>query len=172
MPEIVFDCCVVSNFALAGSLGLIEALYGDKAYVTGFVAAEVMRGIQAGHSRLEAVTKALQDGWLKETGLETGEEKRLFESLSRSVGLGKASSIAVAKGCGSVFACDDRAARSEAAALKVRLTGTLGILAKAARTGACDLKAADGCLARMIEAGFFSPVNSIQGIISKRKARR
>ncbi len=48
MPEIVLDCCVVSNFALAGELEILEALYKDKAYITDFVAAEVMRGIQAG----------------------------------------------------------------------------------------------------------------------------
>lgn len=165
MSETVFDCRVISNFALAGAMGVIEGLFKNKAVITDFVAAEVMRGIQAGHSELEDVLKAERAGWLKRAGLGTADERRLFGSLSRSLGLGEASSIAIAKGRGSAFASDDRVARAEAAALGVSLTGTLGILAKAARTGVCDLDTADGHLARMVKAGFFSPVRSISEIV-------
>ncbi len=161
MPEIVFDCCVISNFALAGAMGLLEALYANKAHITGFVAAEVLRGIQAGHVRLEEIPKAVYAGWLRESGFKTGAERRLFASLSRSLGLGEASSIALAKGRGLVFASDDRVARAEAVALGVRLAGTLGILTKAVRTKTCDLRTADAYLAGMIEAGFYSPVRSL-----------
>ena len=145
---------------------MLGSLYKKRAFITVFVAAEVLPGIQAGHARLEVVPRAVRAGWLREIGLKAGEEKRLFESLSRSVGLGEASSIAAAKTRGYVFASDDRVARAEAAALGVVLTGTLGILAKAVRAGVCDLAAADGHLARMIEAGFFSPVRSIRELIS------
>ncbi len=166
MPEIALDCCVVSNFALAGALGILEALYKDKACITDFVAAEVMRGIQAGHSMLEAIPSAVGAGWLKETGLRTSGEKRLFGSLSRSLGLGEASTIAVAKSRHYLFASDDRLARAEATALDVPLTGTLGILAGAVRAGICDLKAADSYLSRMVEEGFFSPIRSLREIVS------
>jgi predicted nucleic acid-binding protein len=169
MPEIVFDCCVVSNFALAGALGTLEDLFKNRAFITDFVAAEVLRGVQAGHSRLEAIPKAVKAGWLKETGLRISEERRLFGSLSRSIGLGEASSIAVAKSRGFIFASDDRVARAEAAALGVSLTGTLGILVRATGTGVCSLRAADTHLGRMIEAGFFSPVRSVGEIVSRRK---
>ncbi len=165
MPEIVLDCCVVSNFALSGALDILEALYKDKSYITNFVAAEVMRGIQAGHSMLEAIPRAVRAGWLKETGLRTAGEKRLFGSLSRSLGLGEAATIAVAKSRHYIFASDDRVARAEAAALGIPLTGTLGVLAKAVRTGVCDLRAADRCLTRMVKEGFFSPVRSLREII-------
>lgn len=165
MPEIVLDCCVLSNFALADSLGILEALHRDKAYVTDFVAAEIMRGIQAGHVGLEAIPKAVRAGWLRGTGLRTAEEKRLFGSLSRSLGLGEASAIAVAKGRRYLFASDDRVARAEAAALKVPLTGTLGLLVRAVRTGVCDARTADEYLSRMVDAGFFSPVLSIRGFV-------
>lgn len=165
MPEIVLDCCVVSNFALAGSLGILEALYKEGAYITDFVAAEIMRGIQAGHSALEAVPKAALTGWLRETGLRAAEERRLFGALSRSLGLGEASSIAVAKSRRYLFASDDRVARAEAAALKVPITGPLGILVRAVRTGVRDARTADECLSRMVEAGFFSPVRSIRELV-------
>jgi len=165
MPEIIFDCCVVSNFALAGSLGIPEALYKGRAYLSDFVAAEIMRGIQAGHSALEAVPKAVRAGWLKETGLRTAKEKRLFGSLSRSLGLGEASAIAIAKSRRFLFASDDSAARAEAAARKVPITGTLGILTRSVRCGFCDTQMADECLSRMVDAGFFSPVRSISELI-------
>jgi len=161
MPEIVFDTCVLSNFALAGALGIMERLYRDRAHITDFVAAEILRGIQAGYARLGAIPKAVRSGWLKETGLGSGKEKGLFETLSVSLGLGEASSIAIAKRRGFRFASDDRVARAEAARLGVPLTGTLGVLVKAARGGICDLRAADAHLGKMIEAGFFSPVRSL-----------
>lgn len=169
MPKIAFDCCVLSNFALAEALGTLERLFRNRAVITDFVAAEILRGIQAGHPRLEGIPEAVTAGWLKQTGLTADEERRLFGSLSRSLGLGEASSIAVAKGRGLVFASDDRVARAEAAALGVPLTGTLGILVMATRNGAYDLRTADVYLGRMVEAGFFSPVGSVGELIPKRK---
>jgi predicted nucleic acid-binding protein len=162
MPEIVFDTCVISNFALAGALGIIENLYRNKAHITEFVSAEIMRGIQGRHTGLETIPKAVQAGWLKEIGLRTGKERELFETLSVSLGLGEASSIAIAKRRGLRFASDDRVARTEAARLGVPLTGTLGILIKAVRTGVCELRTADAYLGKMIETGFFSPVRSLR----------
>jgi predicted nucleic acid-binding protein len=164
MPEIVFDTCVISNFALAGALGILEGLYGSRAYITDFVAAEILRGIQSGHARLEAIPKAVRAGWLKETGLRSGKERELFKTLSVSLGLGEASSIAVAKSRGFRFASDDRVARAAAVRLGVPLTGTLGILVKAVRADVCDPEAADGYLGKMIGAGFFSPVRSLSEI--------
>jgi predicted nucleic acid-binding protein len=164
MPEIVFDTCVISNFALAGALGILEGLYRNKAHVIDLVSIEILRGIQSGHARLSAVPQAVRAGWLKETGLRSGKERGLFETLSVSLGLGEASSIAVAKRRGCHFASDDRMARTEAARLGVPLTGTLGILVKAVREGVCDLEAADAYLAKMIESGFFSPVRSLRKI--------
>ena len=103
-----------------------------------------------------------REGWLKEIALSGDEEKRLFESLAVSLGFGEASAIAVAKMRGYVFACDDRAARREAALLGVRLTGTLGILIKATKKKIINAKLADEILGRMIENGFYAPVSSIK----------
>ena len=161
MPEIVIDTCVISSFALAGALEILESFYRNKAYITDFVAAEILRGIQSGSARLKAVPKAVQAGWLKETGLRSGKGKTLFRMLSVSLGLGEASSIAVAKRRGFRFASDDRVARAEAARLGIPLTGTLGILIKAVRGGVCDLRTADAYLGKMTEAGFSSPARSL-----------
>ncbi len=165
MPDIIFDNCILSNFALSDSLNIIKTLYANASYITDFVSAENIRGILKGYSGLVRIKEAVREGWLKETTLNGKEEKFLFESLSVSLGFGEASSIAAAKTRGYVFACDDKIARREASLLGVKLTGTIGILIKAVRKKAIDSKKADEILNRMISYGFYSPVNSIKEIL-------
>ncbi len=161
MPEIIFDSCVLSNFALSDSLNIIKTLYANTSYITDFVSAENTRGILRGYNRLISIREAVIKGWLKEITLKSKEEKALFESLSVSMGIGEASSIAVAKTREFVFACDDKVARREASLLGVKLTGTIGILIRAARKNIVNSKQADEILNRMIAYGFYSPVSSI-----------
>ena len=157
MPKIVFDCCVIYNFALSGSLSIIHDIYGDASCIMDFVSTEILKGIRAGHGGLMAIREAVKAGWLTEVSLNPRKEKALFESLSISLGLGEASSLAVAACRGLRLASDDQAARREAGRLGVRLTGTIGILAKAVRLRICDLKTADRYLAKMINHGFYAP---------------
>lgn len=165
MPEIIFDNCVLSNFALSDSLYIIKKLYADTAYITDFVIAENIRGILKGHKSLIKIKEAVKDGWLKEVFPEKTKEKELFESLSISLGSGEASSIAVAKTRGLVFACDDSAARREAVSLGVKITGTIGILVKAVKKKVIERKEADRILRKMITFGFYSPITSIQKLL-------
>lgn len=165
MPKIVFDCCVISNFALSGSLSIIHGLYRDTAYITDSVSAEILRGIRAGHGGLTTIPESVRAGRLTEVPLVSHKEKGLFESLSISLGLGEASSLAVAACRGSFFASDDQAARREAGRLGVKLTGTIGILAKAVRLHICDIKTADRYLAKMIGHGFYAPVRSVRDVV-------
>ena len=164
MPEIVFDCCVISNFAFTDSLSLLQVVYGGRAVITGFVGAEIMRGIQAGHRELARVQDAVMAGWLAEISLGQGDEKSLFERLSVSLGLGEASSIAVAKSRGLVFACDDKAARREAFLLGVKLTGTIGILKRAVREKLVSPKAGDLLLEAMRAHGYYAGIRSLRDV--------
>lgn len=161
MPEIIFDTCVLSNFALADAFPLLRTLYSQTAYVADMVALENLRGIQKGYAALALVREALGEGWLREVSCSTSEEKRLFETLSVSLGIGEAASISIARHRGFVFACDDRAARKEAALCGVRLTGTVGILIKAVRVGEIDLRKANSILKKMVSHGFYAPVERI-----------
>jgi len=161
MPEILFDCCVLSNFALSDSLFILKELYGKSAFITDFVSAETLRGMQSGHGGLKKIQDAQREGWLREIALATKNEKSLFQILSVSLGFGEASSIAIAKVRGFLFACDDKAARREAGLLSVKLTGTIGILRKAVKVKIAGPKNANRILARMKAAGFYSPVTSL-----------
>lgn len=164
MPEIIFDCCCLSNFALSDSLYILEICYSKSAYIINFVSAEILRGIQQGHKDLVKIQEALREEWLKEVVLSSKKEKSLYETLSVSLGLGEASSIAVAKSRGFVFACDDKAARREAGLLDMKLTGTLGILKKALKHKTINLNVGNRILVKMIESGFYSPVKSLKEI--------
>jgi len=164
MHEIILDCCCLSNFALSKSLFILKNLYSNSAFVIEFVSAEILRGIQRGHKDLAKIQDSLREGWLKEVVLSTKEEKSLYETISVSLGLSEASSIAVAKSRGFFFACDDRTARREAGFLDIKLTGTLGILKKAVRNRIIRLKDGNLILAEMIAKGFYSSVSSLKEI--------
>lgn len=164
MPEIIFDTCVLSNFALADALSILKRLYQGSAHMTAFAAAEVLRGIQSGHHELGRIMGSVRDGWLEEVNLSLGAEKEIFQELSLSLGLGEASSLAVAMARKWVFASDDRAARYAAQARAIRLTGTIGILITASRKGLISEKRADDLLSAMIRHGFYAPVHSLRGI--------
>lgn len=157
MPEIVFDSCCLSNFALSGSLFILENLFGRSAYVTEFVAAEFLRGIQHGHKDLIKIQDSIKEGWIGEISLITSEEKALFKSLSLSLGLGETSSIAIAKTRRFRFASDDRTARREARHLDIQVTGTLGILKKATLKSVIELEKGDIVLAKMTAKDFIHP---------------
>jgi len=161
MPEIIFDTMVISNFAKAGQLGLLRTLYPDSACCSGFVVAEVLRGYRQGHSDLEALVELLSDGWPQQEELTTPDERQLYARISVSLGDGESSCLALAAHRGYVFACDDRLARSEAVRLAIPLTGTIGILIKAVRIEAIDLKKANVILKLMIVAGFYAPLTKI-----------
>jgi predicted nucleic acid-binding protein len=123
-----------------------------------------MKGIQQGHKDLVKVQEALREGWIKEVVLSSKKEKSLYETLSVSLGLGEASSLAAAKSRGYIFACDDRAARREAGLLDMKLTGTVGILKKAVRQRSINLSESNRILVKMIETGFYSTVKSLKEI--------
>ncbi|MBI4686140.1 MAG: DUF3368 domain-containing protein [Nitrospirae bacterium] len=165
MPEVIFDCCVLSNFALSDSLHIIKKFYANSSYVTILVMAENLRGILSGYNKLAGVNETIKEGWLKEIALKGEKEKALFETLSVSLGFGEASSIAIAKTRGYVFACDDRTARREADLLDVKLTGTIGIIKKAVKKKVISSQEADVILNQMIASGFYSPVSSIKNLL-------
>lgn len=161
MPDVIFDTMVISNFSKAGQLELLRKIYPANACCSGFVVAEVLRGWRQGHPDLEPLVQSLTGGWPQQHDLATPAERQLYVRISVSLGDGESSCLALAAERGFVFACDDRLARGEAARLGIPLTGTVGILIKAARTGAIDLKKAKAILKRMIVAGFYAPVQRI-----------
>lgn len=161
MPDIIFDTNVLSNFARAGRLELLRALYPGNACCSGFVVSEVLRGLHQGHHDLQSLAENIVTGWPRQENLTTSAERQLYAAISISLGDGESSCLALAVHRGYIFACDDRLARNEGTRLGVPLTGTVGILVKAVRIGVVDLKKANAILRKMVQAGFYAPVKSI-----------
>lgn len=90
MPEIIFDNCVLSNFALVNNLDIIRLLYKRKVYVTNFVLAKNLKGIHSGYDALKFARKSVTKGWINTITIQTEKETSLFETLSISLGLGEA----------------------------------------------------------------------------------
>jgi predicted nucleic acid-binding protein len=165
MPEIVFDSSVLSNFSHGNAMPILEKMYSGSATITIFIAAEIRAGIRAGHAGLRQADEAIRKGWLREIDLEPGAEKSLFERFSAPLDLGEASALALAMSRGWTLACDDLAARREAESMRVKLTGTVGILVKAAKTQIMAPENADELLALMIKNGFYAPVKSLKSLL-------
>jgi hypothetical protein len=71
MPEIIFDNCVLTNFALTDSFYVIKHLYANTSYITDLVMAENIRGIIKGHRKLANIREAVREGWLREITLDS-----------------------------------------------------------------------------------------------------
>ncbi|WP_297522804.1 DUF3368 domain-containing protein, partial [Thermococcus sp.] len=89
----------------------------------------------------------------------------LYERLSRSLGRGEASCIAVARNRGLIFLSDDYDARKKARLLGVKVSGTIGLLVLGVKKNVLTLDEADKLLQKMIELGFYSPIKRIEEIM-------
>ncbi len=165
MPDVkyIFDTVSISNFALAGALDLIVRRYSGNTFVTSEVHDELLEGLAGGHWKLGDIEDLLERGILKILYLER-KEHELYKVHLKSLGRGEASCISVAFHRKMFFVSDDRAARFAARELKIRITGTIGILKAAVSDGQFLISQADDSLAKMIDEGFYSPVNSISQI--------
>ena len=134
MDDILLNTDVLSNFTYSDSLSILKKLYNRSAFVTDFIMADIVRGIQSGYKNLEAVLQAIQEGWIQDVSLIMEKEKALFHSLSVSLSLGEASGLAVAEARGFVFACDDKAAREESCRRNIPVIGTKDILDAAVKS--------------------------------------
>lgn len=159
------DTCVLSNFALSRSIFILQSCYSRQVYITSFVMAEIFKGLLKGYKEFSEIKMALSEGWLIETPLRNIKEKKLFETLSTSLGSGESSSIAVAKNRGLTFASDDLVARREAILLNIPLTGTVGILVRAVNGKVINLQRGETILSSMKEHGFYAPVESLSVLI-------
>lgn len=171
MPEkaYIFDATVLSNFAAIDQVVLLEKLYRDRAWTTLMVGDEIQRGLDAGYQYLQVVEQQLTTinptGWLKVLTPEKPDERKLYMELSRSLGPGEASCLALAISRGLTLATDDLTARRLATQHDVPLTGTLGILIRLVREEHISLETANRFLADMIAMHYHSPVKRLDDLI-------
>ena len=160
-----FDTVTLSNFALSGAFDLLLDRYGRSLRVTEQVRAELAAGRIRGYSELAVMERALASGAIVPIEPMTMPESELFVELLRILGSGEASCVALAFHRGAIVATDDRAARSCCAERGIPVTGSIGVLKALCMDLAITSGEADAILARMVVAGFYSPVRRISDLL-------
>jgi len=150
----VVDTTVLSNFATLRRLQLVQEAFPDVAAPRA-VLDELAEGRRLGHF------PSLEWTWLREIQLQP-EELQAFEGLRAGLGHGEAACLAVAQVRRALLLTDDQAARRRAKAFGVELSGSVGVLSRLVDAGVLTLEEANGMLHRLIEAGYWSPVSSLQ----------
>jgi len=168
--KVIANTTILSNFAAVGRLDLLRDLLGE-VYLTTEVYAEIQDGLAEGcdfYAGIEAFLHPLAaDGWLKLTSLEGDDERRLFGRLPKALHHGEASCLAIAAVRDWALLSDDDRARKAAGDLGVIVSGTLGALTMAVRTGVLTLTEANVLLTRMIRAGYRSPFSNLVELMDK-----
>ena len=157
---VIVNNTVLSNFAAVGRLDVLRrAVLG--VLITRQVYDEVLSAIEHGHQFQELTAREITDRkWIRLAQLQINELAD-YAALRRSLGLGEASSLIVARRKGVPFLTDDLKARKLCDAEGVAFSGTLGVLQEAVRRHVLELAEADNILTQMIANGYFSPVHSL-----------
>jgi predicted nucleic acid-binding protein len=170
MPDYIFDTTVLSNFASAGIIHLLEKRYRGIAFTTNEVVDELRRGIKAGYSFLEKILQQIEPinstGWISIMTPNSPEENLLRSQFDQFLDPGEASCLALAVSRHIILITDDLAARRLAEKREVSLSGTLGLLVALVRQGSISLKEANTILAAMIQGHFRSPVDNLDEFIN------
>ena len=169
MPDYVFDTTVLSNFAAAGRIDLLEQRYLGIAYTTVEVCDELRKGVKAGYAYLESVQQGMeranQGVWIGILVPEPTDEHRLRVEFDDHLDAGEASCLALAVSRGLTLVTDDLAACRLAKERNVPVTGTLGILIRLVRSSALSLSEANAILADMIQRRYRSPVDRLDEFV-------
>lgn len=162
-PKYVFDTVSISNFAISNSLHILDKIYCGRAFVSSEVYDEILDGISCGHEDLASFPDLLKSRAFAVLPLQ-GIEYESYKLHLNHLGRGESSSIAIAKHRKMILVSDDKDARNIARESKITLTGTIGILKASTMDNLISIQEADTVLGKMIESGFYSPVNSISQI--------
>lgn len=166
MPDNYYcDTVTLCNFALSKRLDLLITRYGTRLQVTPTVQDEIADGIAAGYPLLQEIEQAITTGLFSQADTLNHTEREIFRTQLRTLSPGEASCIACAKIRGGIVITDDKAARVSCQDYNVKFTGTIGILKACCRDQMLTPQEADTVLQTMVDAGYFSPVSNISGLL-------
>ncbi len=157
---VVFDTVILSNFAQAGILDWLCGRYGRRGLVTTAVLDELAAGAACGFEALRDADRRVEEAGFGIISLNH-DEREVFAALRQFLGAGEAASIAAAAARAATVATDDRAARHACGQRGLAYTGTIGILIAGVQDGGLERERAEAAHARMVEAGFYSPVRRL-----------
>ena len=150
---LIADTTVISNFSLIARLDLLDEI--KSLCTTEEVWCELdvaMRRAVLKIDRAELRAKVLK---------MDKDEMESFHRLSARFGRGEASFLAIALHRNAGILTDDLDARRFAQRGDIPVSGSIGILVKCVTGGNLSLEQGNALLSRMIQKGFFSPVDSL-----------
>lgn len=151
--SILFDATVLSNFARAGGLVLLQTAYPDLK-----ATAEVIDELRTGED-LGYFAPGTWD-WLTPEPM-TVEESAFMAALPKHLGSGEASCVAAAAVRHWQFFSDDLAARLAASQRGIRISGSVGVLIALVKQARLTVHEADDLLQAMRAQGYRSPVHTL-----------
>jgi predicted nucleic acid-binding protein len=154
---VVADTTVWSNFALVDRPDLVAV-----AFPTVVSPPAVLDEIDAG--RRQGLFENLPTTSVSGVELSQDERRRCVRLLRRLVP-GEAECLVLAGSRRALLLTDDRAARRLARSMEIGVSGTLGVLARLVDLDHLTLDEADGLLARMLRAGYRSPVSTLRELL-------
>ena len=154
-----FDAVVLSNFALADALDVVQHQYAGRGVVPAEVWAETTAGVARGLNALQRVDDLIATNAFSIVSLAAPERAR-YRELRKSLGSGEAACIAWSLGRGATVVTDDRRARVACRAAGLPFTGTVGILVASVRDRALTIARGEELLRQMRAYGFYSRCRS------------
>ncbi len=163
MRALLLETTVLSNFALVQQTPLLARILTPfSPMTTPQVIAELTEASRQGYF------PPLSLHWATAASL-TETELHRFRGLCERLGQGEASCLAVAISRKLPLATDDRKARRVAMQLGVTVTGTIGLLLFGVKRKTLSIHEADTFLQAMVRHGYFSPVESLQEILTPKR---
>lgn len=162
MITVALDTSILSWFARANRLDTLEHLLtGMQAVTTREVLDELRNGVEA----FPALASVLQLGWLAEVRLSGLPAMSIFGEYCRRLGsgqdgnVGEATVLAWAEVNDAVAVIDEKAGRQAAKERRVRVKGSLWLLAHGITTGILSLQQASLIVDELRDAGAYLPCN-------------
>ncbi len=157
--SVIVDNTVLSNFALIEREDILAMLFKETLFTTEEVLVELKRGEQS------SVLPKRDWQWVRLLKIETPQEEFLFRLFADSFGKGETSCLSIAISRDLKVLTDDKDARKLAQRRGVPVSGTIGVLVDAVREGLLSIEEANTLLLDMVEKGYFSPLETLDGLI-------
>jgi predicted nucleic acid-binding protein len=154
----LLDNSVLSNFSLAGEIGLLKEKLQEKLAIPEEVKKEFLLGIE------NRIVPETDINWLRILK-RTDDEERLFERFCSRLGKGESACLAITINRKYKLFTDDIDARNTAQRFEVPVSGTIGMLTYLVYKGYISLEEGNKILSEMISKGYYSPIEILDDLI-------
>lgn len=156
---VIVDNTVLSNFALIGREDILSKVLKNNFFITEEVLEELKRGENRG------ILPRRDWRWIEILKIESSQEDFLFRLFTASLGKGESSCLSVAISRNFKVLTDDLDARKLAQRRGIPVSGTIGVLVEAVRTGILSLDEGNAILSKMTAKGYFSPFETLNELL-------